>query len=79
LLEGNSRPEFWMAQRTRSRASFTSTSASPTKVKVKQYMHRNTYQNLRWAIYAEWQILLPRPMELGSERVAVNHTNDPAS
>ena len=34
LLLGNSSPEFWMAQRTRSRASLTSTSASPTSVKL---------------------------------------------
>lgn len=34
LLAGNSSPAFWMAERTRSRASLTSVSASPTSVKL---------------------------------------------
>ena len=33
-LVGKSRPLFWMAERTRSRASRTSVSAKPTKVKL---------------------------------------------
>lgn len=34
LLLGNSSPAFWMAERTRSRASLTSVSTSPTSVKL---------------------------------------------
>lgn len=42
LLLGNSSPAFWMAQRTRSRASFTSTSARPTSVKLGRPLARCT-------------------------------------
>lgn len=42
LLAGNSRPVFWMAERTRSRASLTSVSARPTSVKLGRPLARWT-------------------------------------
>ena len=41
-LDGNTNPAFWMAERTRSRASLTSVSASPTKVKLGKPLARCT-------------------------------------
>ena len=42
LLPGNSSPAFWIAERTRSRASLTSVSASPTSVKLGRPLARCT-------------------------------------
>lgn len=42
LFAGNSRPAFCSAERTRSRASFTSTSARPTNVKLGNPLARCT-------------------------------------
>src|SRR3990167_1285822 len=42
LLAGNSSPVFWIAERTRSRASFTSVSANPTSVKLGKPLARCT-------------------------------------